>query len=395
MIMTETGGFVMKLPVFLCKITFIYACLSPQNAYFRKKYLEMKKLLFFLFTLVVLASGCGKKNTFTLEGSIKGLPSDTILVFYQEPDYKLDTILLSKGKFTYTITPDTFTIFSLLLGEKQILPIYADKGESVTLNGMAGKIEVKGKGENAQLAKHIQYLSTLENNKAAVMTAVDSLIKTNPSSYSNIYLIDKYYVQDSLPDYNHIDQLIKGLSGIIKDTPYIIELQNKLSEKKELTEHRYVSNISCTDKKGKTVNWNSVKGKYVLLDFWASWNKESIATQDSLVSVQKALKKDKFVIISLSLDLDKKEWMEKIIQKDTTQWKQVCDFKGWNNSIVKQQGITRIPANILIGPDKRVITQDIRGKELIDKVRQLTEQDKEKEKAAKEAERARKRQNKK
>ncbi len=263
----------------------------------------MKKLLFFLFTLVVLASGCGKKNTFTLEGSIKGLPSDTILVFYQEPDYKLDTILLSKGKFTYTITPDTFTIFSLLLGEKQILPIYADKGESVTLNGMAGKIEVKGKGENAQLAKHIQYLSTLENNKAAVMTAVDSLIKTNPSSYSNIYLIDKYYVQDSLPDYNHIDQLIKGLSGIIKDTPYIIELQNKLSEKKELTEHRYVSNISCTDKKGKTVNWNSVKGKYVLLDFWASWNKESIATQDSLVSVQKALKKDKFVIISLSLDL--------------------------------------------------------------------------------------------
>ncbi len=86
--------------------------------------------------------------------------------------------------------------------------------------------------------------------------------------------------------------------------------------------------------------------------------------------------------------------MEKIIQRDTTQWKQVCDFKGWNNSIVKQQGITRIPANILIGPDKRVITQDIRGKELIDKVRQLTEQDKEKEKAAKEAERARKRQKK-
>ena len=70
-------------------------------------------------------------------------------------------------------------------------------------------------------------------------------------------------------------------------------------------------------------------------------------------------------------------------------------FKGWDNSIVKQQGITRIPANILIGPDKRVITQDIRGKELIDKVKQLIEQEKEKEKAAKEAERTRKRQNKK
>ena len=72
------------------------------------------------------------------------------------------------------------------------MPIYADKGESVTLNGMVGEIEVKGKGENAQLAKHIQYLNTLENNKTAVMAAVDSLIKTNPHSYSNIYLIDKY-----------------------------------------------------------------------------------------------------------------------------------------------------------------------------------------------------------
>lgn len=355
----------------------------------------MRKLSFFLFTLVVLASGCGKKNTFTLEGSIEGLPSDTLLVFYQEPDYKLDTLLLSKGKFTYTITPDTFTIFSLLLGEKQILPIYADKGESVTLSGTAGEIEVKGKGENALLAKHIRYLNTLGDDKTAVRTAVDSLIKAHPQSYTNIYLIDRYYVQDSLPDYSHTDRLIKGLSGIIKDTPYMLDLQNKLSEKKELTAHRYISHITCTDRKGQAVDWDSVKGNYILLDFWASWDKESRTAQDSLVSVQKALKKDKFVIISLSLDLDKKEWMDKIMQRDTTQWKQVCDFKGWNNSIVRQQGITRIPANILIGPDKRVITQDIRGKELIDKVKQLIKQDKEEEKAAKEAERARKRQNKK
>lgn len=355
----------------------------------------MKKLLFFLFTLVVLVSGCNKKSTFTLEGTIKGLPSDTILVFYQEPSYKLDTLIARKGKFTYTIIPDTFTIFSLLLGEKQVLPIYAGKGEKVSLNGSVGDIEVKGKGENERLAKSMRHLNTLDNNKASILTAVDSLIKAHPHSYTNIYLIDRYYVQDSLPDYHHIDKLIKGMGGILKDTPYMIELQNKLNQKTSQTDSRYISNISCTDVNGKTINWNSIKGKYVLLDFWANWDKGSVAAQDSLVSVQKALKKEKFVIISLSLDLDKKEWLEKIAQRDTTQWKQVCDFKGWNNLLVKQQGITRLPANMLIGPDKRVITRNIRGKELIDKVKQLTEQDKEKEKAAKEAERARKRQNKK
>lgn len=354
----------------------------------------MRKLLFFLITLIVLMTGCGEKNTFTLKGTVQGLPSDTILVFYQEPDYKLDTIIAEKGKFTYTITPDTFTIFSLLLGEDKTLPIYAGKGESVSLNGPIERLQIKGKGENERQAQILQFINSLGNNKDSLMSAVDSLITSNPHSYTNIYLIDKYYVQDTLPDYDQIDRLVKGLSGVIKDTPYIIDLQNKLAEKSNLTKNRSISSISCTDKDGKTVSWNSVKNKYVLLDFWASWNKESVTAQDSLVPVQKALKKEKFTIISLSLDLDRQEWLA-ASKRDTTQWKQVCDFKGWDNPIVKQQGINKLPANILIGPDKRVITKDIRGKELIEKVKELIKQDKEKEKAAKEAERARKRQNRK
>lgn len=354
----------------------------------------MRKLLCFLFILVVLVSGCGKKDTFTLKGTIQGLPSDTLLVFYQEPDYKLDTLIAQKGKFTYTIAPDTFTIFTLLLDKGQSLPIYADKGENVMLDGSLGAIEVKGKGENERLAKSMQYLHALGDDKPAVMAAVDSLIKAHPQSYTNLYLIDKYYVHDSLPDYAHIDQLVKGLSGVLKDTPYIIGLQHELKEKIDLADNRYITNISCTDKNGRTINWNSLKGKYVLLDFWASWDKESVTAQDSLVSVQKALKKEKFIIISLSLDLDRKAWLAETEKRDTTQWRQACDFKGWENTIVKQQGVTRLPANLLISPDKRVIAKDIRGQELIDKVKQQIKQDKEKEKAAKEAERARKKQNK-
>lgn len=353
----------------------------------------MKKFPFYLI-IILLLSACGNKSTFTLKGHISGLTSDTILVFYQLPMQQLDTIIAEEGKFTYTIAPDTFTLFSLIMNNEQSLPIYADKGQEVTLSGRIGQLQIKGTGENERQAQIIQHINNTPNNSRNLLVTVDSMIKANPHSYTNIYLIDKYYVQDSLPDYKHIDQLIKGLSGVIKDTPYMIDLQNKLSEKTDLADNRYISNISCTDKNGKTVNWSSVKNKYVLLDFWASWNKESVIAQDSLAPVQKALKKEKFAIISLSLDLDRKEWLE-ASKRDTAQWKQVCDFKGWDNSIVKQQGIMKLPANILIGPDKRVIVQDIRGKELIEKVKQLIEQDKEKEKAAKEAERARKRSNKK
>lgn len=87
----------------------------------------MKKLSFLFLALILLLTGCSKKSTFTLKGNISSLSSDTILVFYQEPNYKLDTIIAQNGKFSYTINSDTFTIFSLLLSDKEVLPVFANK----------------------------------------------------------------------------------------------------------------------------------------------------------------------------------------------------------------------------------------------------------------------------
>ena len=178
----------------------------------------MKKLSFLFLALILLLTGCSKKSTFTLKGNISSLSSDTILVFYQEPNYKLDTIIAQNGKFSYTINSDTFTIFSLLLSDKEVLPVFANKGESVTWNGTPGDIQIKGKGDNERMAYILQ---AIKKTKAdSLMFTVDRLIKENPHSFANIYLIEQYYVQDSLPDYSRIDELIQGLSGSIKDTPY-------------------------------------------------------------------------------------------------------------------------------------------------------------------------------
>ncbi len=349
----------------------------------------MDKKLFFLLTSTLLASGCGKKNTFVLEGDIGNLPSDTIPVCYQVPAYKLDTIFADKGKFTYAITPDTFTVFSLLLAEEETRPIFADKGEKVTLSGPIGQLQVKGTEENERMAQILHCLGEAKAGGGDILATVDSLIKANPQSYTNLYLIDTYYARDTLPDYRKIDELAKGLSGIIKDTPYILALQEQLDELLKAEEARSVFALSCPDKDGKNIGWAEVKDKYVLLDFWASWEEESVAAQDSLKSVRDALKKEKFAIISLSLDMNRDDWLAACPQ-DTAQWKQACDFTGWNNAMAKQLGITRLPANVLLGPDKKIIARDIRGKEVADKVKELLASDKEKEKTAKAAEKARK-----
>lgn len=334
------------------------------------------KLIHFLLTFAILMTGCSSKSDFILKGQINELASDTLVVYYQVPEYDIDTIVCQKGRFEYSFLPDTLTIFTLILNEKENIPIYAEKGQTVEINGSITDFSIKGKGEN-KLMNDI--ISLLRNTpKETIFNKVDSLIQTNNTSFTNLYLIDKYYAHDKSPNYRHIDDLINKQSGIIKDTPYMIDFQTKIKQFLDKSKNSII-HISGEDREGNPVSWNKIRNQYILLDFWASWHTESIAEQDSLAKVLQALKKENFQIFSFSLDLNKKAWLE-ASERDTTQWQQICDFKGWNNPILSEQNIHTLPSNLLLDKNKRIIARNIRGQELIDKVKELIKKDKEREK---------------
>lgn len=335
----------------------------------------MNKYIYLI--LLFLLIGCTNGNQeFTLKGKIQGLESDTILAVYQLPEYKLDTITTIEGKFKYTFTPDTFTVFTLIFNKTKEYPIFANKGEKVEIEGNINDLKVKGKGENKLFT---QITQVLENTPAStIKDKVDSIIQKNNHSFTNLFLIDKYFVQDSLTSDNKIEELINSQIGIIKDTPYMTDLQNKLKNQKLQS----VYALNNKDRNGENFKWNTIKNKYVLIDFWASWHPQSLIEQDSLQRVVKDLHKENFTIVSISLDYDKEAWL-KASDRDTTQWVQLCDFKGWENTLIKDQGITNLPSNLLLNKDKRIIDRDIRGQELIDKIKQLIKEDKEREKRKK------------
>ena len=333
----------------------------------------MNKYIYSLITFfTILFCGCAEnKQEFTLEGKIQGLNSDTIIAFYQMPDYKLDTIIAIDEEFKYTFTPDTFTIFTLFLKDGHELPIFADKSQTVEIKGTINEPILKGTGENKLLAQILDYLKEIPQHH--VKQKVDSIIRTNNQSYTNLYLIDHFFVKDSLTNNQTIIDLINSQFGFIKDTPYISDLQKKLK-----TQHsKHINSLNNKDKFGKTFRWSTLKDKYILLDFWASWNPQSVAEQDSLERVIKALRKEDFMVVSISLDYDKEAWL-KAADRDTTQWVQLCDFKGWKNTTVEEQNIQSLPSNILLNPNKSIIERDIRGQELIDKIKQLTKDKKDK-----------------
>lgn len=332
----------------------------------------MNKYLYIIISIFLF--GCSNPNQeFILKGKIEGLKSDTIFALFQLPEYKLDIITTTNGELKYSFTPDTFTVFSLIMNHDVELPIYAEKGKTVTISGDVNNLKVKGEGENMLLAQIMQALK--DTPKEALKGKVDSIIRKNNHSYTNLYLIDKYYVQDSLANGKEIEDLVNTQMGYIKDTPYINDLQKKFKTSKA----QQIHTLNNRNREGKVFRWSTIRNKYVLIDFWASWHAQSVAEQDSLQRVIKAFQKEDFVVISISLDYDKEAWL-KASDRDTTQWVQLCDFQGWNNTLVEEQGIRTLPSNILLGTNKYIIGRDIRGQELIDKLKSLLQEQKEKKK---------------
>ncbi|MGP1477443.1 MAG: thioredoxin-like domain-containing protein [Phocaeicola sp.] len=340
----------------------------------------MKNISFLFISFLILLSSCGKKNTFILEGKLDDLTSDSLVLYYIEPVYKLDTLILKKGVFKQKFNADSISLFYIILDNQEKIPVIVESGGKIQIKGNNRLYVIKGKGENKLMGETLLTLKKREVMNLPMKAQVDTFIKNNPRSYANVFLIDRFYAHDSTPDYKHIIELIQSLNGNVQDTRYLTDLLAKAKEQKG-DENKYINLFNEPDKDGKTIDFRDLKNKYVLVSFWASWDAKSMEEQDSIATIVKQMKKEPFTAISVSLDMDKDAWTEIISKRDTTQWKQVCGFKGWKGNIARQIGLNKLPTNILVAKDKSIIDNDISSQTILNRIRNLIKQDKEKEKS--------------
>jgi peroxiredoxin len=158
----------------------------------------------------------------------------------------------------------------------------------------------------------------------------------------------------------------------VKNTRFGKEFYQFLLDRKNLIAGAKAPDFIQKDTAGHPVGFSSFRGKYVLIDFWASWCGPCRADNPNLVKIFNDFKGKNFTILGVSLDKaqGKLAWL-KAIKDDGLSWTQVSDLKHWDNEVAKLYGVSSVPQSFLIGPDGVIIAKGLTSGELRKKLEEI------------------------
>jgi thiol-disulfide isomerase/thioredoxin len=352
----------------------------------------MKKLAVILIVCLVACSGPVNKG-FIIKGTLSGnAPEKIYLEKYIDKKWVVqDSADIVNGQFELTgklVFPEYLSIQlgkdGAMIGvfaenSKIIVTANADSLElakiegscvhdqMVAFNGTKKEIELKS-DSIYQLFK----ASTIPAEKSKLESQLDSLdlvmtdmdknyVKEHPASVLSPFLVTRGLIYSL--ELDELEKLVGILSPEIKESDYVRTLEKRIEILRTLEPGLPAPLFSQADTSGNMVSLESFKGKYLFIDFWASWCGPCRRANPTVVEMYKKYSNKNFTILGVSMDKDQAKWIE-AIHHDDLLWIQVSTLQGWDNPVALLYGVNSIPHGILIDPEGKIVKRSIHASEL-------------------------------
>lgn len=365
----------------------------------------VKKYVLLLLTVFTSISVDAQSGEFTARGYIKDLPDGEVYLAYGSFNtMKADTAVAKDGTFIFKGHVEEPCYAMLFTHDYSLkVDLFIEEG-SITIEGNMNAIDetnVKGgKVVNEYAAYNKSLLESRrpvqkiyedwmkayqagdsiksEQYKQRFMAARDSqsvaqadaqlkFIQQHPGSYVSawelMHRIDGHSLSQGVALYDK-------LSPAIQQSKQGKEIADRIALLSRVETGNMAPGFSQADFNNRNVTLADYKGKYVLLEFWASWCGPCRAEIPNLINEYHQFKSKGFDILSVSLDDDKAKW-KAAVEQHKMPWAQVSDLKGWKNEVARLYGINAVPANFLIDPQGRIVAQNLRGEMLGSKLKEV------------------------
>lgn len=368
----------------------------------------MKNTMIGVLSLAVMAFfSCGGNDAATegkvqITGKIENAPAGlVVLTQYTDSRPKvLDTLEVdSEGAFSYDLEVTTPTFYELnLYGQRAVKLALFKENVDVKYNfSDPASLQIEGSEDSKEMLKleklmeeyqltvnklNEQYYEAMSKNDTETIKRIQldamtlesqqaekvkEMINSMGDSFASLAAVG---LLNPKSDFPFIDELITKLNANYPGTSSIMQMKQQLDEMRALSVGQVAPDFELPDPNGKMVKLSDLRGKYVLIDFWAAWCKPCRQENPNVVRLYNQYKDKGFEVFGVSLDRTKEDWV-KAIADDQLTWTHVSDLKYFNSAAAELYKIDAIPATYMIDPDGKIIARDLRGPSLENKLAEL------------------------